>query len=117
MPDVTGILDNDSAIQISLFPAEYTVDGVPSTDNANKIVLTDSNLYIIRDSINGPYVHFSMPATRDQFDRPSVRVYTVTTDDHVVTFSRATSCACGSRLRGVNPFRGLPHWRVKPVNG
>lgn len=103
-------------IQIALFPATVVIDGVEYGD-ANKVYLTDSNFYVIQDSPTptGPFIAFQCPATREQFARPTKTLYTVTTTEHNIEFHRALNCGCGSRLRGVNPFAGVPYIAVKRV--
>lgn len=101
-------------MQIGLFPATVTIDG-ESYGEANKVFLTDNRFYVIQDAPLGPFIAFSCPATREQFARPSKTLYTVITEEHNIEFYRSRSCGCGSRLRGVNPFIGVPYVAVKRV--
>lgn len=101
---------------LDLFPATVEVDGEPMGD-ANKVVVTDNRLYVIKDAPYGPYIHFEDGASYETFDRPSLLEYTVdTTGGHHVSIKRTKHCACGSRLRGVYPFIGVPYRKQKPVS-
>lgn len=103
-------------IILDLFPADVTVDG-SSMGNANKAILTDNRLYIIQDAPYGPVIKFEDGAGYATFDRPSLLEYTVDTEQgHHVVIKRAKNCACGSRLRGVYPFIGVPYAKQKPVS-
>lgn len=102
-------------IIIDLFPAEVEIDGTSHGD-ANKIVVTDNRVYMIQDAPYGPFIAFQEGTDYASFDRLSIKEYTVKTETgKVITFRRAEHCACGSRLRGVQPFIGIPHAALKPI--
>lgn len=111
--NTTGLVVEDaSAITIDLFPAEVEVNGT-SYGEANKIIVTDNRVYVIQP---GPVIVYESATDYDSFDRSSRSEYTVLTGTaDIVTFRRARNCGCGSQLRGIHPFMGVPYAPRKPV--
>lgn len=97
-------------IWIDLFPAEVRPGGVqeaPMTDQELRVIVTDNHFYVIQDTIDGPAAVIREPLI--EFDGSNKLGYTVTTSlDNTYFFQRANNCGCGTRLRGVFPFEGVP---------
>lgn len=104
-------------LQLDLFPAlvtDVTSDDpfrVTAEGTDNRVIVTDSHLYVFRDGTEAPDAFIVEPIT--SFTGSSGDGYTIALADgvmyHVI---RAESCGCGSRLRGFHPFPGVPYARV-----
>lgn len=97
-------------IKIDLFPAMITSPSnkVPGGfSNEFKIIVTDNYFYVFGDLGTGPGPLIQQPLV--SFDGSNKVGYTVVTEQDTFTFQRSTGCGCGSRLRGFNPFPGVPH--------
>lgn len=102
---------------MDLFPATVEVNG-ETLGEANKVLLTDNRIYIVQQIPTGAEIAYEDGASFSTFDRPTNKEYTVTTEGgDFVTFRRSQNCGCGSRLRGVNPFLGVPFAARKRVSG
>lgn len=95
-------------IKIDLFPAEVR-GGEDALDMGQelRVIVTDNYFYVFQDTIDGPKAVVAEPLT--SFDGSNKTGYTVTTDTSEYWFIRANNCGCGSRLRGIHPFSGVPH--------
>lgn len=99
-------------LRFSLFPLQVTV-----TDNAgektfehykSRIVVTDDEVYVYTDGQNGQ-VETAFNDRLLDFTGTAKTGWTATTEDgDTVSFIRSSACSCGSRLKGFNPFPGLP---------
>jgi hypothetical protein len=59
------------------------------------------------DGPRGPQVFFSAEV-QEVLKVPSTQfIRVITTDGHLVVFSRSKSCGCGSRLRSWNPYGNI----------
>lgn len=100
-------------IWLDLFPAKID----PQTDEFEpkheeyRVIVTDNYLYIIDDTIDGPKAIFTDPLLH--FEGTNKVGYTVTTELGTFHVSRAPNCGCGSRIRGIYPFPGVPQVRPK----
>lgn len=95
-------------IQLDIFPGELYLDtkeGAPIGDQY-RIIVTNNYLYVIEDTINGPQPTIKSPIS--SFEGTNKIGYTVDTPDGVYYVKRAQNCGCGSRLRGIHPFAGVP---------
>lgn len=96
-------------IYLDLFPAKFSVhegyEFQPKHEEY-RIIVTDNRFYIIDDFPEGPAVAHTLPLTA--FEGSNKTGYTVTTPDVVFHVERALNCGCGSRLRGLHPFMGVP---------
>jgi hypothetical protein len=97
-------------IYIDLFPAQVSIGSVnepPLDDQELKVIVTDNYFYVFHDTPPGPETMIKEPLV--EFDGNSKEGYTVTTTlGHTYYFRRAENCGCGSRLRSVRPFDGVP---------
>lgn len=107
-------------IKLDLFPALVSqLDGdiltqstrLTAEGNDNRVIVTDSHLYVFRDGSEAPDAYIVEPITA--FLGTTKDGYKVAVEDgsvyHVI---RAVSCGCGSRLRGFHPFPGIPYVRM-----
>lgn len=96
-------------IKIDLFPAEVRPGGEEGTKIGEelRVIVTDNYFYVIEDTISGPEATIKEPL--ESFDGSNKLGYTVTTTPgNTYYFKRAINCGCGSRLRGLRPFDGVP---------
>lgn len=96
-------------IQIDLFPAAVRIGSpseVPISDEL-RVIVTDNYFYVIDDTIDGPAAVIKEPLA--EFDGSNKTGYTVVTENgDTYFFVRSTNCGCGSRIRGLFPFSGVP---------
>lgn len=96
-------------IWIDLFPADVRPGGEdsPTMGEELRVIVTDNYFYVIDDTIDGPAAVIKEPL--ESFDGSNVLGYTVVTSSGATYyFKRATNCGCGSRIRGIFPFPGVP---------
>jgi len=88
-------------------------------DRARVIVTADRVIIAVDGtSDEGPLIVFSQPYSAGNFVKAgnADNASTVITDNGAyVSFSRGQDCACGSRLRGWNPFRAISSSRDPQV--
>jgi hypothetical protein len=92
-------------IKLDLFPATVSVDGTVVYDEV-KAIVTDSTFYIFEDTLEGPT--YTKEEVLVSFEGTNKTGYTVVTEQGTYHVIRHLGCACGSRLRGVHPFSGVP---------
>ena len=97
-----------SYINLDLFPAKITaVESIfTPLHEEYRVIVTDNYLYIIDDSPDGPVSLVTEPLVK--FEGSNKTGYTVTTSAGIYLIQRAINCGCGSRLRGLHPFDGVP---------
>jgi len=96
-------------IWIDLFPADVRPGGPDSATMGEelRVIVTDNYFYVIDDTIDGPAAVIKEPL--ESFDGSNKLGYTVTTTlGNTYYFIRALNCGCGSRIRGLFPFAGVP---------
>lgn len=94
-----------SFIRLDLFPAEVLVSGERYTPS--RCIVTDDAVHVYMDATGGPAEVYT--ARMDDFSGRRTIGYSVTTaDGEEIAIARAKGCGCGSRLRGFNPFLGVP---------
>lgn len=95
-------------INLDLFPAKVftSVGSFEPKHEEYRVIVTDNYLYIIDDTIDGPKALVSEPL--QGFSGTNKTGYTVQTGDGLYFIERALNCGCGSRLRGLHPFAGVP---------
>lgn len=103
-------------LRFNLYPLSTQVfdsDGNPQMANAaTRNVVTDDEIYVYTDSSEGPAVWFT--GRLDDFSGDATNGWTVeTSEGQTVKFTRTTGCGCGSRLKGFNPFPGVPFGKVR----
>lgn len=98
-------------VWLDLFPAKIESDSWEPAHEAYRVIVTDTYFYIIDDLSEGPAAIVTEPTVA--FEGNNKVGYTVTTPDNSFYITRAPNCGCGTRLRGVFPFAGVPQVRPK----
>lgn len=101
-------------VWLDLFPAKIEVHAgyeFQPTHEAYRVIVTDTYFYIIDDLSEGPAAVLTLPTVG--FEGNNKVGYTVTTPEVAFYITRADNCGCGTRLRGVFPFVGVPQVRPK----
>lgn len=98
-------------IWLDLFPARITVPADPwagfqPAHEEYRVIVTDAHFYILDDTLEGPQAIVTEPLT--DFSGSHKEGYTVITEAGTYRVERALNCGCGSRLRGIYPFAGVP---------
>lgn len=98
-------------IRFNLFPLQTTIsdaDGNPvKSHNATRTIVTDDEVFVYQDDTNGPSLFFH--DRLEDFSGSATEGWTAeTTDGYTVSIIRSSGCGCGSRLKGYNPFPGVP---------
>lgn len=96
-------LPRPAYIQLDLFPA--TISG--NMNEELRVIVTDSVFYVFDETLTGPEAVIQEPLV--SFGGTNQTGYTVVTETNTYAVARATNCGCGSRLRGIHPFPGVPH--------
>lgn len=98
-------------VWLDLFPAKIESDGWEPQHEAYRVIVTDTYFYILDDLSEGPAAVVTLPTVA--FEGNNKVGYTVTTPDASFYIVRAANCGCGTRLRGIFPFAGVPQTRPK----
>lgn len=95
-------------INLDLFPAKIfvSVGSFEPKHEEYRVIVTDNYFYIIDDRPEGPEAILTEPLKG--FSGSNKIGYTVETDSGLYFVERALNCGCGSRLRGLHPFMGVP---------
>lgn len=98
-------------IRFNLFPLHVTVtnsEGEQIFENtATRTFVTDEDVLVYADGAQGPIVAFE--DRLEDFTGNASNGWTVlTSEGNTVSISRSSGCGCGSRLKGFNPFPGVP---------
>lgn len=93
-------------IKLDLFPATVTTSDGTVLGEDLKAIVTDSTFYIFEDTLEGPT--YTKEEVLVSFEGTNKTGYTVVTEQDTYHVARSLGCACGSRLRGVHPFSGVP---------
>lgn len=94
-------------IRVDLFPAQITKDDGTPQRGDRRVIVTDSFMVVLADSPKGPIIEYLAPML--DFEGDNKVGWTVTTETESVHFKRAPSCGCGSRLRGLRTYPGVPY--------
>lgn len=97
-------------IKLDLFPARVTSMGEEPTllHKDCRIIITDAHFYVFKESETGFVVAESGPIT--DFEGSNAVGWTITTpENREFIIFRDANCGCGSRLRGIHPFPGVPY--------
>jgi len=97
-----------SYLYLELFPALLRLDNPQGEvlGEMYKVIVTDNRFYAVKDSKNGPYVEYE--STLVSFEGNAGSGYTIITEDETYYAKRAQNCGCGTMLRSVRPYLGLP---------
>lgn len=100
-------------MRFSLFPLEITVthDGEEVwSHHKSRVVVTDDEIFAYTDDPTGREKAVVGYTDRiNDFEGTAVTGWTVeTAGGDIATFRRSGGCSCGSRLKGFDPFPGLP---------
>lgn len=110
-PSFTLDVEPANEVWLDLFPAKVydeTLEFVPVHEEY-RVIVTDNHFYLIDDTIDGPKVIISEPIeSLYGSNKAGYRIYT--TYRHYIV-ERAQNCGCGSRIRGLFPFAGVPQVR------
>lgn len=103
-------------IRFNLFPVSITVndsEGNPiKAHNAARAFVTDDEVIVYVDDTNGPSVFYN--DRLEDFSGDATVGWTVlTSEEHTLHLKRSGGCGCGSRLKGFNPFPGVPYEKTK----
>lgn len=103
-------------VWLDLFPARIEVPADPwaafqPAHEEYRVIVTDTYFYIIDDTLDGPKAIVTLPTLA--FEGSNKVGYTVTTPEGAFYILRAPNCGCGSRIRGIFPFAGVPQARPK----
>lgn len=102
-------------LRFNLFPLAVDVNNeqghlINSYPNTRAIV-TDEAVFVYTDGVNGPETSFT--DRLEDFSGNATDGWTVnTTDGYTLSIKRSDGCGCGSRLKGYNPFPGVPFERM-----
>lgn len=99
-------------IKLDLFPARVLTSGEDPEllFRESRIIVTDAHYYIFLEGGEGPVV--AQSGTYTEFAGQNSTGWTLTDPD--ITIFRDAGCACGTSLRGIHPFAGVPHARYIP---
>lgn len=111
MPIFTIDVHPANEVWLDLFPAHIEADTWETKHEEYRVIVTDTYFYIIDDTVDGPKAIFTEPTVA--FEGNNKVGYTVTTPIATFRITRAPNCGCGSRIRGIFPFAGVPQVRPK----
>jgi len=100
-------------IRLDLFPALLHGTGIPGADangvlDGKRVIVTDSYILMFSDTQTGPQLVWS-DALVDIEGRNTIG-WTITTESGAnFLVRRSTGCGCGSKLRGIFPYPGVPY--------
>ena len=99
-------------IRFSLFPLHVVVtdaDGEQTFEHhKSKVVITDDEAYVYIDG-QGGQIEIAVQDRLLDFSGTAKTGWVATTEDGLtINIERSASCSCGSRLKGFNPFPGVP---------
>ena len=94
---------------LDLFPASVHVGGPEGTliGEEFRVIVTDNHFYVFQEIGTGPDTLIKDPLVT--FEGSNKTGYTITGSINSYFVKRAGNCGCGSRLRGVSIFPGVPH--------
>jgi len=96
-----------NGIRVDAFPASVDVEG-SSLGDQYRVIITDSHLVVLEDSGTGPRVAIELPYTSFEVNAKVGWSVTAGYDNTEYVIKRVFHCGCGSRLRGIHPFGGVP---------
>lgn len=99
-------------IRLDLFPAtvieHQTGDEIPVTYDKCRVFVTNDEVRIYQDAYGGPQIVIDGPLF--DFSGDNKVGWTAQIDGGpLLSISRSRGCGCGSMLRGINPFPGVPY--------
>lgn len=100
-----------TAIRLNLLPAQVSVlDGqtVLKKHTRARAIVSEDAVYAYIDTFDGPQLDFEY-RLEDFYGDNRTGFTAVTSDGYTVLLSRSQDCLCGSRLRGFDPFPGVPY--------
>lgn len=100
------VLGDANSIRLDLFPARIEENG-QYIGEVFRVIATDQHFYILDEGNFGAIAKVAEPYS--SIDGTNKTGYTVTTGRATYSISRAVNCGCGSRLRGIHPFAGVPY--------
>lgn len=100
-----------TAIRLSLLPAQITVhdgDELLKRHPRARAIVSEDSVYAYIDTFDGPILDFEY-RLEDFYGDNRVGFTAITPEGYTVHISRSEDCLCGSRLRGFDPFPGVPY--------
>jgi len=99
-------------IRLDMYPAFVYGENLPTNPDQNvldgkRVIITDTHMLIFSDGPQGPYLMYS-GALVDIEGRNTIG-WTVTTEEFTAQVKRSSGCGCGSKLRSLFPYPGVPH--------
>lgn len=96
-------------VRLEFFPAAVSIPEVEFPEGDLKVVLTDEHLLVLANSPQGPEVSYQAPLEDYTGYNRTSRAWEATLEGQIpVAITRATSCGCGSALRGVRLYPSAP---------
>lgn len=92
-------------INLSLFPASFTLEDERKFGDQLRIIVTSDHLVVFSDK--EVVLNVWELASFEKVDRNTYKV--ITKDGQTVLVHRENNCGCGNQLRGWNPYIGKPH--------
>lgn len=100
-----------TAIRLNLLPAQVIVlenDAETRRYPRTRAIVSEDTIYGYIDTFDGPALEFEYRL--EDFSGDNRTGWTAETSEGLVLkISRADDCLCGSRLRGFDPFPGVPY--------
>lgn len=95
-------------IRLDIFPGAVHPTGPehPALGEEFRVIVTDNYFYAIMEATSGILFRIKEPLV--SFSGSNKTGYTVETTEGIYHVRRADNCGCGSRLRGIFPFAGVP---------
>lgn len=106
MPTITLDVEPAAFWYLDLFPASVQESGSVIGEEF-RVIVTDNHFYVLEEIGTGPALFIKEPL--ESFEGTNKTGYTVTAGGRQFFIQRAANCGCGSRLRGVSVFPGVPH--------
>lgn len=106
-------------VRLDLFPAVISTkdpaNPLPNTQlggvlDSKRVIVTDTKVLIFADSPTGPILLHDWNLV--DITGKSTVGWTIETEDRLILVRRSGGCGCGSRLRGLRPYPGLPYQPV-----
>lgn len=111
MPAFTLDVFPANEVWLDIFPTKIESDAWEPKHEEYRVIVTDTYFYIIDDTIDGPKAIVTLPTVA--FEGSNKIGYSIITPDAAFYITRAPNCGCGSRIRGLIPFAGVPQVRPR----
>lgn len=102
-------LEPAAHIKLDLFPASVYINGAEGVllGEEYRVIVTDNYFYVLHEVGDGAAILLKEPLVN--FEGSNKTGYNITVGPLMYYYvKRAGNCGCGSRLRGLIPFPGVP---------